>query len=262
LKGFFEMSSDNSDQFSEPTANSAKAVKTKNMKSEIGGIAVAILIALTIRWVAIESYVIPSGSMLPTLLIHDHIFINKLIYGIRLPFSKIKLIEFSEPKRGDVIVFRYPEDESVFFIKRIIGVHGDLLMLNDTGLFINGKKIETEAASNHDYDWVRDVDMGENKEDYQHLNEHLEGVDHSVLVKKDISHRSIDNVTIAPNTYFALGDNRDNSRDSRYWGPVPKENILGRALFVWLSCDDMLPVANFICNPLELRWGRFFHPIK
>src|SRR5262245_51883086 len=100
-------------------------------------LALAILAALSIRWALIEAYVIPSGSMLPTLLIHDHIFVNKIIYGLRFPFTKNWFAEFSHPQRGDVIVFKYPEDESTFFIKRVVGVPGDKVFVDGTDVYIN-----------------------------------------------------------------------------------------------------------------------------
>lgn len=235
--------------------------KKKTFWQEVKSFSFAILIALTIRWAFFEAYVIPSGSMLPTLLIHDHIFVNKFIYGIRFPFSKSWLAEFKKPTRGDIIVFKYPEDESIFFIKRIVGVPGDKISYDGTKLIINDKLIENQSATDKwDYNFVRDKDLGASKEDFMHLEEKLTDQKHSILLYKSEFHKGTDGViTIPPANYFVMGDNRDNSKDSRFWGFVPAENILGRASIIWLSCDETLPVVNFLCNPLTLRWKRFFH---
>ena len=238
-----------------------------------GSFAVAIGIALTIRWALMEAYVIPSASMLPSLLIHDHIFVNKLVYGVRVPFSENWLIKFSEPKRGEVIVFKYPENKSIFFIKRVVGVPGDHLRWDGDKLYINDQLIErTAPVSNAPYEALRDADFqeGPNKDDlksnYDHYTEKLGDVPHSILLRKQrFIFDTPGEVTIPPGKLFVMGDNRDNSHDSRRWasGPfVPDEYILGRAMFVWLSCEDTLPVVNFLCNPLTIRWTRFFHNVK
>src|ERR1700733_465368 len=114
--------------------------------SGFGSLFVAILVALSIRWCLIEAYVIPSGSMLPSLLIQDHIFVNKLIYGIRVPFSKDWLARFRIPEKGEIIVFKYPEDESTFFIKRVIGTPGDKISWDGEQLTINGQEMKTEES--------------------------------------------------------------------------------------------------------------------
>lgn len=223
----------------------------------------AVAIALAIRWALIEAYVIPSGSMFPTLLINDHIFVNKLLYGVRVPFDKTWLVKFTEPKRGEVIVFRYPEDESIYFIKRIVGVPGDKILYENGSLFINEKKVEKEPPKYPErFSFVDDKDITGGKEDYVHFDEVYESNRHDVLLRRGDQHMGAGPLTVPEGMLFVMGDNRDNSNDSRYWGFVPQENILGRAMFVWLSCEQTLPVLRFLCNPLYIRWGRFFHSIE
>jgi len=225
--------------------------------------AFAILLALTLRWGLAESYAIPSGSMLPSLLIHDHIFVNKIVYGIRVPFSKMWLVKFKQPERGEVIVFKDPRDNDTFLIKRLIGLPGDKLEYHENQLFINGQQVEaTEPVSSKDFDLVPNEDLEGQKSDHIHLNEHISGHDHSVLHLKFSADRDQSEIVIPPDTMFMMGDHRDNSADSRFWGPAPMENILGRASFVWMSCTDPLPLVNVFCSPFALRWGRFFHVIN
>jgi signal peptidase I len=224
---------------------------------------VAVLVALMIRWAFMEAYVIPSGSMLPSLLIHDHIFVNKLVYGLRVPFGKTWITKFSEPKKGEVIVFKFPEDESIFFIKRVVGTPGDKIFYDQGNLYINDQAVTTqEAVDNTPLDWVKDEHLPGGKANYTHFTEALAGVEHSTLLRKSEIHVGIGPITIPEGHLFVMGDNRDNSNDSRYWGFVPQQNILGRAMFVWLSCEETVPVLSFLCNPMTIRWKRFFHSIK
>jgi len=235
-----------------------------------GSFAVAILIALTIRWGFFEAYVIPSGSMLPSLLIHDHIFVNKFTYGLRVPFSKQWLTKFSEPKRGEVVVFKYPKNESTFFVKRLVGLPGDRIRYENGSLYINDVAMEkmspegnSEADWLRDRDFQRDGDSTDRKENYAHFIENLMGVKHSVLtLKSDYYPTSYGPTTVPEGHYFMMGDNRNRSSDSRIWGFMPEENILGRASVVWLSCEEMLPYVPFLCNPLTIRWKRFFHLVN
>lgn len=234
-----------------------------------GSLALAIFIALFIRWGFVEAYVIPSGSMFPSLLVHDHIFVNKLVYGVRIPFSESWLVKFSEPKRGEVVVFKYPEDKSTFFIKRIVGEPGDKVLVENGVVYINDKPMEKlKPASSADFDWMRDADFqrdgntGDNKSNYTHFTEVLGEKQHSILLRNGSQYESFGPYNVKEGELFMLGDNRNNSRDSRYWGMLPKENILGRAMFVWLSCEETIPALPFLCNPLTIRWGRFFHGVN
>ncbi|NJL24106.1 MAG: signal peptidase I [Calothrix sp. SM1_5_4] len=235
----------------------------------MGSFLLAVLAILAFRWALFEPYVIPSGSMIPTLLIHDHILVNKFAYGLRVPFTKTWLFKNSEPKRGDVVVFRSVEDASYFMIKRIVGLPGDKIEVEPEGyLKINGERLPSKAlnvtsdpASQAPYYRVSETDLGGAFSDFDFYEEDLGGVSHRTVLTKGAPRFFDRPVTVPEGQYFCMGDNRDNSKDSRYWGALPRENLLGKALFVWLSCDETLNFVPFLCNPLKLRWGRFFHAL-
>lgn len=233
-----------------------------------GSLGLAVFIALFIRWAFVEAYVIPSGSMLPTLQIHDHIFVNKFTYGLRAPFSESWLVKFREPERGEIVVFKYPRDMSTFFIKRIVGLPGDKIFYQNGTLYINDKPMEkTVPASDINYKWLREADFQrdgnfmDSKDNYVHFTEKLEGVDHSVLIRKGDIYDEYGPVIVPADSLFMMGDNRNNSSDSRVWEFLPKKNILGKAMFVWLSCEETIPFIPVICNPMTIRWSRLLHPV-
>jgi signal peptidase I len=238
--------------------------KKASLTESISSFSVAVIIALSIRWLLLEAYVIPSGSMLPTLLIHDHIFVNKITYGVRVPFSKLWLLEFAKPTRGEVIIFEWPEDQSTIFIKRVIGQPGDKVLYDNGKLYINDQIVDQKTATDTTgYDWLRDADfkLGR-KDDHYNFTETMNGVTYNTLVMKEEVPAGYGPFTVPEKQYFVMGDNRNHSNDSRYWGLVPEENILGKAMFVWLSCEETLPSVSFLCNPLTIRWRRFFHVIE
>jgi signal peptidase I len=234
-----------------------------------GSLFLAVFLALFIRWAFFEAYVIPSGSMLPSLLIQDHIFVNKFVYGLRVPFSESWLVKFRNPERGEVIVFKYPLDKSIFYIKRVVGIPGDKIFYENGTLYVNDVAQEKKSPTiPEDWSWLRDADFqregasDDRLENYVHYSEVLNGHDHSILLRKGEVFDTFGPIVVPENSLFVMGDNRNNSADSRIWKFVPIENILGRASIVWLSCEQTLPVISVLCNPLTIRWGRFFHMVN
>ena len=191
------------------------------------------LIVLVLRSFIVEPFRIPSASMMPTLLRGDFILVNKFNYGIRLPVLNTRVFGNGQPERGDVVVFRYPRDPAVPFIKRVVGVPGDHLQYKDKKLIINGTQIELEFKGIYHSDGV-----GRRENGSYLMEERLDELKHAVLINPlQGSSRDIDRV-IPDGSYIVLGDNRDNSRDSRYWGLVPDENLVGRAFYIWMNWSN------------------------
>lgn len=190
------------------------------------------LIVLVLRSFVIEPFRIPSGSMMPTLLIGDFILVNKFTYGIRLPVSDKKIIDIGEPKRGDVVVFRYPEDPSTPFIKRVVGLPGDRIGYYDKVLSVNGEAVEQEVLGPY-----AGTGSGSNMTGASLRAEYFEAGPHDILVQSGIPPMREGEMIVPDGHYFVLGDNRDNSRDSRYWGTVPDGHLIGKAFRVWMNWD-------------------------
>jgi signal peptidase I len=215
-----------------------------------------IFLVFFFRWALFEPYVIPSGSMIPTLLIHDHILVNKWAYGFRVPFSELWLTYWNKPKSGDIVVFRYPRGRDTFFVKRVVAIEGDTIEVKDGQLVINGQAVERVAIN------TPAKEAGESASEFQYYREKLG--DHEFTTRSfRWGHRLEGHkITVPDGHFYVVGDNRDESHDSRIWGFVPIKNLIGRAGSVWLSCENTLPAAPFICDPNTIRWGRLFTSVK
>ncbi|MFY9317259.1 MAG: signal peptidase I [Burkholderiales bacterium] len=213
-----------------------------------------ILIVFLLRSFLVEPFKIPSGSMIPTLQIGDFILVNKYTYGIRLPVVNVKVVELGSPKRGEVMVFRYPADPSLDYIKRVVGVPGDRIEYRDKVLSLNGKPVPRRALA--------DYEARERLQFYPRYLESFEGAEHEIILEKDVPgfvNRIMEfkhsgncdynsgslACTVPPGNYFVMGDNRDNSSDSRVWGFVPDENIVGKAFFIWLNLSELGRFGSF-----------------
>ena len=222
------------------------------------GLFPVILAVFLLRSFLFEPFKIPSGSMIPTLLVGDLILVNKYHYGVRLPVLNKKIVANHDPQRGDVMVFRYPKDTSIDYIKRVVGVPGDEVTWRNQRLSINGQEVAVEALpppGYYDEDSLRYSPV---------FKEKLGEVEHRILVNPQLRRPfgpdeaytfafrencrySAEAVTckVPPGHYFMMGDNRDNSEDSRYWGFVPDENIVGKAFFVWMNFGNLGRIGSF-----------------
>ncbi|HKJ70777.1 MAG TPA: signal peptidase I [Gammaproteobacteria bacterium] len=202
-----------------------------------------ILVVFLIRSFVVEPFKIPSGSMRPTLQVGDFLLVNKFEYGLRIPLVGWKLTDGDAPRRGDVIVFQYPRNESVDYIKRIVGLPGDRVAFHDHTVYVNGEPVPKNPEGPYSYRSKRGQTV--------HTQRFIERTDshrYDVLYTRDKRGRTLyEPIKVPAGEYFVMGDNRDNSNDSRYWGYVPEENILGRAFVIWWSWDGYENSA---------RWGR------
>ncbi len=209
-----------------PEENIADLKTSKRIFQEYAeAFVVAIILAIIIRAVLFQAFKIPSSSMEPTLLVGDHILVNKFIYGLRVPFTDARFPRFTDPARGDVIVFIYPEDRTKDFIKRIVGVAGDTIEIKNKHLFVNGK----ESPNPHSVYRSRDIYPGD-------------------VIPRD----NLRPIKVPPGKLFVMGDNRDYSHDSRFWGFVPVEDVKGKAFIIYYSAPNFSAV----------RWDRFFKLIR
>lgn len=203
------------------------------------------------RWLFFEPFVIPSESMFPNLMIHDHILVRKWSYGIKAPLGDGWIYNFSSPQRGDIIVFRYPENRDIFFIKRLVGLPGDQVTIQGMSLKLNGVLLDLEPTPH----------LGEFVEVISNDKKYIVRYE-SELEQSEESDLKLQTFTVPPNQYFVLGDNRNNSRDSRFWGFVPHELLVGQAEYIWLSCEETLVSLPFVCDPKTFRYERLFKKIQ
>ncbi len=213
-----------------------------------------ILGVFLLRSFLVEPFKIPSGSMIPTLLVGDFILVNKFTYGIRVPVINKKIVELNSPQRGDVVVFRYPPDPTLDYIKRVVGVPGDKIVYRNKKLTINGQ--EVPQTKTEDY-------LDKERLFYTpRFVEKLGAVEHNILIDAEAPsyvrtlarypysekcHYNSDGISceVPLGHYFMMGDNRDNSQDSRFWGFVPDENLVGKAFFVWFNFSDLNRIGSF-----------------
>jgi signal peptidase I len=177
--------------------------------------AVALIAATLIKAFLFQAFEIPSGSMEPTLLVGDHILVNKFIYGIRIPFTNKRWLQFRKPRRGDIVVFVYPVDRSKDFIKRVIGVSGDILEIRNKTVFINGREVEDPHA--HFYS-------------------------NAIYPGDEVPRDNMGPIKVPDGALFVMGDNRDNSYDSRFWGFVPLRDVVGEAFIIYWSSRNIIDV--------------------
>lgn len=227
------------------------------VREYIEALLLAVVLAFVIRSFVIEPYKIPSKSMVPTLLVGDHIFVNKFVYGLRFPGTKKWLFKWHEPKRGEVIVFIYPEDEKLDFIKRLVGLPGDRIRIHEGQVFVNEREVTAQEVL------IKGVDPANKRklliaqagaqelptslsripyfrgyENYQIKVEELGEVKHLMQKSRQMPSNDEFDLVVPPDSFFVMGDNRDQSADSRVWGFVPRENLKGKAMFIWLSLDS------------------------
>ena len=204
------------------TENVQEKNKKGALRENIEAILIAIVLALFIRTFFVQAFKIPSGSMKDTLLVGDHILVNKFIYGVKIPFTDgATLFKVSDPKRKDIIVFKYPEDPDKDFIKRVVGVEGDIIELKDKKLYLNGK--------------------------FENSENHAIYTDPFVISKKFSNRDNLGPITVPKDSFFVMGDNRDNSHDSRFWGFVNSRSVRGKAFIIYWSWNK---------EKFGVRWNR------
>jgi len=200
-----------------------------------------LLIILIIRSFIVQPYKVPTGSLSPTIIPVEFILVNQFAYGLKLPILNINILNIGEPKRGDLVLFRYPKNPKILFVKRVIGLPGDNITYYKKILKINGE-ITTQLFQNIDLDME-----GEFPKIVKVKIENLNGLKHKIFIRDEINKDERFDIIVPNNFYFMMGDNRDSSNDSRHWGFVPKNNLVGKAFAIWMSWDQERKI---------IRWER------
>jgi signal peptidase I len=227
--------------------------KKSQARQYVESIGAVVFVALVLRSFVVEAYQIPSGSMIPTLDVGDRIWVNKLIYGVRLPFTDIKIgTHYRPPRRGEIIVFSHPNDPDKDLIKRVVAVGGDTVEMHDNTVYVNGVATERVHDGVHHY-WDRPEETSDWIEgDADAWREKIGPAKFITFHALGSTKSSFDKVQVPPDSLFVMGDNRDNSSDSRYWGFVPLNLVRGKAMVVWFSSGQ----------PEGIRLQRFGHLIQ
>ena len=218
----------------------------KSIQRHLGEIVLIVVSVFAFRSVFFEPFRIPTGSMIPTLMIGDFILVNKMSYGFKVPFSDmfsdpIYITNKSDPKRGEIIVFKFPKDPNVNYIKRVVGLPGDSIELINKVLYVNGKKVSSEIVDGKEM--MKDMDDKYKDYNLKFFKSKMGEKNHLMMIDVDNYYLTDHEKTIVPKgKFFVMGDNRDFSYDSRYWGFVPHENIKGKAILVWFSM--IIPFLN------------------
>jgi signal peptidase I len=225
-------------------------------------IGVAVAIALLLRAFVVEAFQIPSGSMIPTLEVGDHIFVSKFAYGLSIPFTNMKILQLAQPERGDIVVFKYPLDTSTDYIKRVVGLPGDVIEMRQEELYVNGRAVPRQRVPRpyHYTDASHGVAPPEDHEGELWI-ETLDGKKHQTIQEPVRTPRDFERKVVPPGHVFVMGDNRDNSSDSRVWGTVDRDLIKGKALIVWWSraTSEGFSLVNWLKS---VRWNRFFQVVR
>jgi signal peptidase I len=204
--------------------NSEKSV----VREYTEAIVIAVLLALFIRSFVVQAFKIPSGSMLSTLQIGDHLLVNKFIFGVKLPVTGTVIIPWKDPKRDDIVVFKYPKDRSTDYIKRVVGVAGDTVEIKNKQVYINGEAVK---------------------------NPYIQFTDKNIMKASAGGRDNMNLIKVPEGSIFVMGDNRDNSYDSRFWGFVPLKDVLGKAFILYWSWDLQKPLMS-VDRFTSIRWSR------
>jgi signal peptidase I len=256
---FFSMANNDENKASQSLIKKLQIDK-KVVYENIKAIGIAIFIVLIVRSSIVEAFKIPSGSMIPTLRVGDHIFVNKFAYGLKLPFSDFFgdkpffLIKREAPKRGDVIVFIFPKNESFYYIKRVIGVPGDKVKVVDKVVYLNGAPLERTSVNRSDViDSIDDQKYDKTSlELYDEINPTTKEKHLVMIDKNNFISENYGEITVPEEHLFVMGDNRDYSYDGRAWGFVPFKNVQGKAMVVWLSLWINFSEDQFLFRPLRI----------